>query len=285
MIDRAGILMEQGAAIAAERVVDSSNMSRSHYHSHFELYYLEEGARLHMLENDIYETKPGDMMLFAPFVMHHSYSDEPNSDFKRIVLYFTPESIEDDVVLELLKNSSGLYHVDKKIGHYIHGMLGMLLLQQEDYDKLHDAALKALLNMIVVTLLKSAVPANKPEVQTLITRMIEYIDTHFMDDINLDSLAEQFFVSKYYLCREFKKYTNRTINQYINTTRILNAQRQIMETSRSFTVIASDCGFASCTHFTRTFKQVTGITPSEIKSTYKNKQKRRNGKENAILKN
>lgn len=139
--------------------------------------------------------------------------------------------------------------------------------------------------MIVVTLLKSAVPANKPEVQTLITRMIEYIDTHFMDDINLDSLAEQFFVSKYYLCREFKKYTNRTINQYINTTRILNAQRQIMETSRSFTVIASDCGFASCTHFTRTFKQVTGITPSEFKSTYKNKQKRRNGKENAILTN
>ena len=274
MIDRAGILMEQGANIAAERIIDSSSMPRSHYHSHFELYYLEEGKRLHMLENDIYSTEPGDMMLFAPFVMHHSYSDKANRDFKRIVLYFTPESIEDEAVLELLKNGSGLYHVNKKVGHYIHGMLGMLLLQQEEYDDLRDAALKALVNMIVITLLKAATPVSKQEGQTLITKLIEYIDTHYMDEIKLDNLADQFFVSKFYLCHEFKKYTNRTINQYINTTRILNAQRQIMESTHSFTKIASDCGFASCTHFTRTFKAVTGVTPSQFKSSYKKKQRK-----------
>lgn len=272
MIDRAGILMEQGHPIAAERVNDVGSMSRSHYHSHFELYYLEEGKRLHMLENDIYETAPDDMMLFAPFVMHHSYSEKPDQRFKRIVLYFTPDSVEDENVLKKLVNSSGLYHVDAKVGHYIHGMLGMILMEQNNKDELHGASMKALLNMIVIALLRSGIQASKPEVQTLISKMVDYIDTHYMEDITLDDLADQFFVSKYYLCHEFKKYTNRTINQYINTTRIMNAQRQIMETGHSFTKIGTDCGFASSTHFSRTFKSVTGYTPSEFKASYKKRQ-------------
>lgn len=272
MIDKASILMQQGAVIAAERVCDNSNMSRSHYHHHFELYYLEDGKRLHMLEDNIYQTNPGDIMLFAPFVMHHSYSADDKSDFQRIALYFTPESIEDPLVLEKLKEGSGLYHLDSKFGKYLHGMLGMLLLEQNNKDALHDATMKALLNIIVISLLKTGIHVSKPEPQTLVGRLIDYIDNHYMDEIKLDDLAEHCYVSKYYLCHEFKKYTNRTINQYINATRILYAQQKIMEGNSNFTEIAAECGFASCTHFGRTFKAVTGTTPSEFKSNYKKKK-------------
>lgn len=276
MVDRAGILMQQGATIATERVYDNSSMSRSHYHPHFELYYLEEGTRLHMLEDDIYQTDPGDIMLFAPFVMHHSYSTNLNADFKRIVLYFTPESIEDPSVLEKLKSGSGLYHVDTKVGHYLHAMLGMMLMEQTNEDDFHDASMKALLNIIVISLLKTGVQAGKPESQTLVGQVIDYIDTHYMNEIKLDDLAEHFYVSKYYLCHEFKKYTNRTINQYINTTRILYSQQKIMDNNLNFTKIAAECGFASCTHFGRTFKAITGETPSEFKSNYKKRINKKN---------
>ena len=274
MVDRAGIMMQQGLSIAAERVYDNSNMSRSHYHPFFELYYMEEGKRLHILEDNIYQTTPGDIILFAPFIMHHSYSKKANADFKRIALYFTPESIEDPIVLKKLKSQSGLYHVDKKVGQYIHSMLGMLLMEQDNQDDLRDASMKALLNIIVISLLKSGIQENKPESQTLVGKVIDYIDRNYMNDIKLDDLANHFFVSKYYLCHEFKKYTNRTINQYINTTRILYAQQKIMDNNLNFTEIAAECGFASCTHFGRTFKAVTGVTPSEFKSNYKEKIKK-----------
>ncbi len=273
VLDKAGILMEQGAPVAAERLSYSGSMPRSHYHPYFELYYLEEGKRFHMLENDIYQTEPGDMMLFAPYTMHHSYSHDADERFKRIVLYFSPEAIADPKVLEKLRNGSGLYHVDTKFGHYIHGMLGMLLMEQDETDELHDATMRTTLNMIVLSLLKAATPAEKPEAQSLISRMVEYIYGHYSEDIRLDDLAEQFYVSKFYLCHEFKKYTNRTISQYINTTRILQAQREIMDTNRSLTKIASDCGFASCTHFSRTFKALTGTTPMEFRKSYKQKRK------------
>ena len=50
MIDQAGIMMAQGRSIASERIQGvNDNMSKSHYHDYFELYYLEEGERYHII--------------------------------------------------------------------------------------------------------------------------------------------------------------------------------------------------------------------------------------------
>ena len=51
MIDQAGILMAQGLGIASERIQGvNDNMSQSHYHEYYEIYYLEAGERFHMVE-------------------------------------------------------------------------------------------------------------------------------------------------------------------------------------------------------------------------------------------
>lgn len=66
MIDRAAILMEQGASIACHRVEGmNDNMSHSHYHTYFELYFLEGGERHHVMQDQQYETKVGSFMIFA----------------------------------------------------------------------------------------------------------------------------------------------------------------------------------------------------------------------------
>ena len=52
MIDRAAILMDNGARIACHRVEGmNDNMSHSHYHTYFELYFLEGGARHHIMQD------------------------------------------------------------------------------------------------------------------------------------------------------------------------------------------------------------------------------------------
>ena len=52
MIDQAGIMMAQGRSIAGERIQGvNDNMSKSHYHDYFELYYLEEGERFHIIQD------------------------------------------------------------------------------------------------------------------------------------------------------------------------------------------------------------------------------------------
>lgn len=272
MIDQAGILMQQGATIACERVSNRSVMSKSHYHTHYEFYYLEDGHRLHMMDDVIYETQAGDFMIFAPFVMHHSYSED-QSAFKRIVLYFTEDLIGDPELQKMMREASGLYRPDIKLGQDVHKLLNMLLSEQSESGPLHMFSMKTLLNMLLVAVIKSGHPAEKPEMQSQISKIISYIDQNYAEEIHLDDLANQFYISKYYLCREFKKCTNRTISQYINAARILNAQRRIMETDHNFTKIAADTGFASLTHFNRTFKAVTGLTPTAFRKTLKGEKR------------
>ena len=77
MIDQAGIRMAQGASITGERVTGvNDNMMKSHYHNYYELYYLEDGERYHMMEDHMYAMRPGELILFSPYVMHRSYGDD-----------------------------------------------------------------------------------------------------------------------------------------------------------------------------------------------------------------
>ena len=74
MIDQAGIMMAQGAAIASERIAGvNDNMTQPHYHNYYEIYYLEEGERYQRIQDELYMLKAGELMLFSPYIMHYSY--------------------------------------------------------------------------------------------------------------------------------------------------------------------------------------------------------------------
>ena len=249
MIDRAGILMDNGARIACHRVEGmNDNMSHSHYHTYFELYFLEGGARHHIMQDQQYETKVGSFMLFAPYIMHYSFSDH-DVPFKRTVLYFKEDAILSPALLSMLKEGSGLYE------------------PEERDDPLHEAAMQNLLNTLLLAIMRSTSAAPKPETQSRMAKVISYIEKNYQHELRLQDIAEEFYVSEYYLCHEFKKYTNRTIVQYINALRILHAQRLITESDLNFTKIAEQTGFSSLTHFNRTFKSIVGTSPSAYRKT------------------
>ena len=238
MIDQAGIMMAQGYSIASERIAGvNDNMAKSHYHDYFELYYLEAGERYHMIQDRLYKIYPGEFLIFPPYMMHHSYG-EKNVEFKRLLLYFRKEEVSSPSLLHILEEGTGVYKPDMRM--YSHTLLNMILL-------------------IIVRQIQTPV---KEEKKGRMGEVINYIHTHYQEDITLDSLAQRFYVSPYYLCREFKKYTNSTIIQYLNVTRIMNAQRKFMETDRNITEISKATGFSNITHFNRVFKSVTGMTPS-----------------------
>lgn len=116
-------------------------------------------------------------------------------------------------------------------------------------------------------LLRTARKLEKPErVEKLdrIGEVIHFIHTNFDKEISLEQLSD-LYLSPYYLCREFKKHTNTTIVQYLNVTRIMNAQRKLLETDRSITEISRETGFSNITHFNRVFKSITGVSPSQFR--------------------
>jgi putative transcriptional regulator yfiF len=172
-----------------------------------------------------------------------------------------------------LLNSCGYYHYDRNNNFSIHHILEMLLAEEDDTKKFSNEYRKILLNLLLITILRQTKPEDRVKDKNRISQVINYIHSNYKENLSLKILSEKFFISKYHLSREFKKRTDKTIVQYINKTRIMHAQRKIMETKKSLTEISHETGFASLTHFNRIFKAETNLTPSEYRKIYLYKKK------------
>ena len=273
MIDQAGILMAQGSGIACERIQGvNDNMSQSHYHEYYEIYYLEAGERFHMVEDKLYKMEAGEFIIFPPYVMHHSYGAE-NMPFKRVLLYFSQEEILWPSILSELREEGGIYKVGIRERQEVHRAMELILKEQKNPGAYHEEYARGVLNMLLLLIAREERPEKAPERKSRIGEVIRYIHSHYQEEISLEMLAQMFYVSQYYLCREFKKNTNSTIIRYINVTRIMNAQRKFMETSKNITDISKETGFSNLTHFNRVFKSVTGMSPSQYRKQFRDNVK------------
>ncbi|MCI8949895.1 MAG: AraC family transcriptional regulator [Lachnospiraceae bacterium] len=263
MIDQAGIKMEQGNQIAMERIQGvNDNMVKSHYHEYFELYFLESGQRYHMAGDTLYLLQPGEFILFPPYTMHYSYGDSDIS-FKRLILYYTKEMMAVPGAMDVLGNCVHVYKADEK--REVHTILWWILKNQETDDTYSEESMYLLLNQLLITLIRCSHNTAKPEKETRINQIIRYLNENYTNAITLEELSSRFYLSPYYLCREFKKHTSSTIVQYLNSLRICHAQRLFQETDQSITEISKTVGFSNVTHLNRIYKSITGQSPSQTR--------------------
>lgn len=265
MIDVAQTSMAAGAACAIAQVTGvNDNMSQSHYHDYFELYFLDSGERYHLMDDKLFKLQAGDCILFPPQTMHRSYGDQDMA-FSRVVLYFRPETITSAELLHKLLHSQVVYRPDNQELHQLRRIIYAMEEEQNSHLDCHGECMQSLLNLVMVQLLRMNQESTGILRETRVTKVIQYIHNHYAEDISLKDLSERFYVSEYYLCREFKKSTKRTIVEYIRQTRIMNAKRLFMETDRNVTEVARETGFSNLTHFNRVFREVADITPSEYR--------------------
>ena len=96
-----------------------------------------------------------------------------------------------------------------------------------------------------------------------------FIDKNF-DKINtVSDISNEYFYSREYLSRLFKKYFNSTLMDYVNKKRIIKSQ-ELLKENKSITEVAYSVGFGSLSTFIRCFKQIAFITPSEYKKLLNN---------------
>jgi len=106
-------------------------------------------------------------------------------------------------------------------------------------------------------------------VSPLVSDMLAFINRHLTERITLERLSNTFFISKYNLCRQFKKETGFTIVEYINSSRIRMACA-ILRKEQDASNLGARVGFSNASHFIHTFRQYTGVTPLGYKKRYKN---------------
>lgn len=102
-------------------------------------------------------------------------------------------------------------------------------------------------------------------IPTTFQSIIKYIDINFSNDLSLDFLSSFFGVSKYYMSREFKRYTGFSPHDYIIEKRMNQARLLLMQTDLSINAIAESVGFDNVCNFNNQFKKKIGISPGQYR--------------------
>jgi AraC-like DNA-binding protein len=96
----------------------------------------------------------------------------------------------------------------------------------------------------------------------------EYIQDNFNSDINIKDICENIHVSPYHFIRMFKKETGLTPYYYLIFTRIEKAKELLSAKHFSISETAELCGFNGISHFSSTFKKMTGYSPVDYRNHY-----------------
>ena len=91
---------------------------------------------------------------------------------------------------------------------------------------------------------------------------VKYINKHYAEEITLADIAGYSFVSVSYLCTLFKKTFGTTIIKYITSKRISEAKK-LLNSGKSISDTAAECGFNDYANFMRTFKKAVGVSPKK----------------------
>ena len=94
---------------------------------------------------------------------------------------------------------------------------------------------------------------------------LEYIDSHLGEKINLEVISKRFHFSPYYFHRMFSVIVGKTIAVHIRDRRLLSACALLFSTNQSVLDIALDSGYSSAQSFTRAFKDMYGLSPTEYR--------------------
>jgi transcriptional regulator GlxA family with amidase domain len=92
---------------------------------------------------------------------------------------------------------------------------------------------------------------------------------HMSSHISLKHLAREADMSKYSLCRNFKKETEMTPMQFLANMRVERAKKLLQESALSISMVSLEVGFNDLSNFIKNFKSIVGITPSEYKKSQK----------------
>lgn len=244
-----------------------------HAHDFLELYYFLDGNVTYYIEDQVYDLCPGDLLIIPAGKMHRPVIANEHAAYERMVLWITPQYLQSidspagDLQKKLQKVGEHGYCVpfrgDETV--FVTALLKKLLyMQKNDTDPKFCAGAVELYLWTIFRSYGVIDTTHRNETQ-VIPQVIRYITEHFSEPLTLEDIAAEFFVSKSYLNRHFKAYTNSTVYAYIMALRLTHARRMLREGIPAVEA-GRECGFSDYSTFYKAFKTQTGLSPQQFKS-------------------
>ena len=270
----------------------SYSMQTRHFHSELELYFLIEGERYYFVDQNTYHLGPHTGILIGKNRIHKTSAWREKPEHRRFLLEYSR------IPYESLLKSLG-YPDFEQFGNTLSGPVEF---EEEAWTKVmsfitdledmmrsgRERSSVVLKGMELLDYYAVYAGSRRKEsedrtqveqsgerterIHQIIDEIAQYLQQHYSENIRLDDLADQFYISRSRMTHMFKQITGFTVMEYLAFVRIREAEKKLRGTTASVTEISGETGFGNVTYFERVFRGTTGLSPLQYRKKHGRKK-------------
>ena len=251
--------------------------SESHKHDHLEIAYVLSGMGRYCIDGEIYQVQEGDLLIINPKVSHQvlacpeavTPATEFFVGFSDIRITGCPDNFFP------LPDGNCVLHTTGELSQRLFKICSSMEAENAVRRQGRYFMLKSyLVQMLLLILREQCEPMERPKgcafasanKKYVVEQVVNYIEDHYSEKISLDQMAENMYLSPFYISRIFKNETgNAPIRHLINIR--LEKAKELLENGYpgSIQEVAALVGYDDAYHFSKLFKKRYGLSPSQAR--------------------
>ncbi|MBE6731836.1 MAG: helix-turn-helix transcriptional regulator [Ruminococcaceae bacterium] len=259
------------------------------WHEEMEVKYFLKGGAVINCGSNCFLTEKDDLVIINPYEYHNTEIFEEGNN---PVYHMMNINLSHPAVYTVFKDNKELFEGNEaKLPEIIPFFLNRLsntdslcvklfTMLCDEYDRngneftpLAENLLRSFLYSLINYAVNPDHPQNYKSLNSAtvdIVPALQYIDSHFNEDINLNTLSDLCNLSVSRFSHLFKEVTGTSAIQYVNDLRVSKASMYLNTTTLSISAIAQKIGFDDAAYFSRIFRKITGISPSDYRKKQNN---------------
>jgi len=256
-----------------KRLNDEKNY---HSHDYPELAYILSGSGKYRIDGKIYEVTEGDLLIFNPGTMHQALVGEGDTRTTEFFVGFTDIQIGDcEKNTVPLPCEGAIYHTKGELKQKLFKLCASIEAENAVYRQGRYFMLKAYLIQMLLFIVREQ--TESVEVKTgysfesvnkkyVVEQIVNYFEDHYAEKISLDQIAENMYLSPFYISKIFKSETGDAPIRHLINIRLEKAKELLEQGwNGSIQEVAAEVGYDDAYHFSKLFKKRYGVSPSQVK--------------------
>lgn len=249
------------------------------YHSHdiVEMAFVMSGTGRYRADGEVFSIREGDLLIFNPGVKHQAlYCPDAEVHATEFFVGFSDVQFQGIPMNTMpLPDGALLLHTAGELRRKLYRIITLMQEEKAVYRQGRYFMMKAyLMQMILLVIREQCEPVELSKGRAfesaskkyVVEQIISYFEDHYSEKISLDQIAENMYLSPFYISKIFKSETGDTPIRRLIDIRLEKAMELLEDGWQgSIQEVAAKVGYDDAYHFSKLFKKRYGISPSQAR--------------------
>lgn len=248
------------------------------YHSHenqIEMGFILSGKGKYRIDDEIYTVEEGDLLIINPGMYHQALTDGNGKPTVEFFVGFTDVAFRGMEPNHFVITEGPILHTTGELRQKLFRLASSMEAEKESCKQGRYFMLRSYLVQILILLIREQEEPIKQgkgyafesvSKKYVVEQIVNYFEDHYAEKISLDQIAENMYLSPFYISKIFKSETGDTPIRHLINIRLERA-KEILEKGEcnSIQEVAARVGYEDAYHFSKLFKKKYNIPPSKVK--------------------